>query len=236
MADIHGMPMIGHCYSRVRMSSVLDDTYVATCDQEIYDYIKSIDGKVVMTSNSHERASDRAAEAMVHIEKEIGGKTDILVMVQGDEPMDTPEMVSEAVEPLIHDENIQVVNLMGRIDDISEFEDHNTVKVVANLDGNAIYFSREPIPSMKKGWTKVPMFKQICIIPFRREFLLRFNELPQTPLEKIESVDMLRVIENGGVVKMVTTSSPSFGVDTPEDLEKAKQLMSDDVLMGRYLF
>jgi len=235
MALIHGMPMIGHCYCRVRLCDALNHTYVATCDEEIFQYIESIGGKAVMTANTHERASDRAAEAMVKIEKAHKEKVDILVMVQGDEPMDTPQMISEAISPMLNDDSIEVVNLMGPITTQSEFEDLNTVKVVSGLDGNAIYFSREPIPSRKKFVGDVPMCKQICIIPFRRDYLLEFNDTPETPLECIESVDMLRVIESGKSVRMVMTEHQSIGVDTPQHLKRVEQLMANDSLMREYL-
>ena len=235
MALIHGMPMIGHCYCRVRLCPELTDTYVATCDEEIFDYIKSIGGNVVMTADTHERASDRAAEAMIQIEEASGKKIDILAMIQGDEPMDTPEMVSEALSPMLKNDSIQVVNLMGRIESMSEFEDPNTVKVVVDSTSSAIYFSREPIPSRKKGIDAVPMRKQIAVIPFRRDYLIKFNSSAETPLERIESVDMLRVIENGDKVRMVMTENQSIGVDTPEHLERVEQLMTDDPLMRKYL-
>ena len=235
MALIHGMPMIGHCYCRVQLCDALDDTYVATCDQEIYNYIESIGGKAIMTADTHERASDRAAEAMVQIEELTDEKVDILVMVQGDEPMDTPEMINESLVPMMQDETVQVVNLMGLIYSQGEFEDPNNVKVVVGPDNNAIYFSREPIPSRKKSMEDVPMLKQICVIPFRRDYLLEFNKTPETPLERIESVDMLRVIESGGCVRMVMTEFPSVGVDTPQDLETVRELMADDPLMRKYL-
>lgn len=234
MALIHGIPMIGHCYFRVRMCADIQETYVATCDKEIYDYIESIGGEAVMTSSRHERASDRAAEAMLELENRSGERIDILVMVQGDEPMDTPQMIHEALQPIIEDSMINVVNLMGVIESTEEFEDPNTVKVVVGPDNNAIYFSREPIPSRKKSADNVPMLKQICIIPFQRDYLLEFNRTPQTSLEKIESVDMMRVIESGGSVKMVMTLEPSFGVDTVEDLQKVEQRMSSDLLLDQY--
>ena len=234
MALIHGIPMVGHCYFRVKMCPEIDETYVATCDTVIQDYISSIGGKAVLTATTHERASDRTAEAMLKVEQETGCKMDIVVMVQGDEPMDTPKMIGEALQPILQDETVSVVNLMGDISDLEEFEDPNTVKVVVGLDGNAIYFSREPIPSRKKGFGDVPMRKQICVIPFRREFLLEFNQTPETPLEVIESVDMLRIIESGGRVKMVMTSGESYGVDTVADLEKVTERMNDDPLMARY--
>ena len=235
MALIHGMPMIGHCYCRVRLCNALDDTYVATCDQEIYNYIESIGGKAIMTADTHERASDRAAEAMVQIEELTDEKVDILVMVQGDEPMDTPEMINESLAPMMQDETVQVVNLMGLIDNQGEFEDPNNVKVVVGPDGNAIYFSREAIPSRKKGGVDIPMLKQICVIPFRRDYLLEFNEMPETQLERIESVDMMRIIESGGSIKMVYTDQESYGVDTAEDLLKVEGRMEHDPLMLDYL-
>ena len=235
MALIHGMPMIGHCYCRVRLCDELSDTYVASCDQEIFDYIEFIGGKAVMTADTHERASDRAAEAMLKIEDMSGEKTDILVMVQGDEPMDTPQMISEALAPMLTDDSIQVTNLVASIDNIEEFEDPNTVKVVVGPDGNAIYFSREPIPSREKWDGDLPMQKQVCVIPFRRDYLLEFNKTPEMPLERIESVDMLRVIESGGQVRMVPTRHPSIGVDTPEHLQCVEQLMISDPLMKEYL-
>ena len=235
MALIHGMPMIGHCFFRVSMCKEIDATYVATCDQEIFDYVKSIGGEAIMTSSAHERACDRASEAMLKIEESTGQKVDILVMVQGDEPMDTPEMIRDALAPIRKDQTINVVNLMGEIETVEEFEDPNTVKVVVDSKDNAIYFSREPIPSRKKGTVQVPMRKQICIIPFRRDYLLKFNNMPETPLERIESVDMMRVIESGDRVKMVLTKEESYGVDTPEDLARVEKRMADDFLMAKYV-
>jgi len=235
MALIHGMPMIGHCYCRVQRCQALSDTYVATCDREIFDYIESIGGKAIMTADTHERASDRAAEAMLKIEEQTGERTDILVMVQGDEPMDTPQMISEALAPMLADERIDVVNLVSPISSTDEFEDPNTVKVVIDSSGNALYFSREPIPSRKKWSEEVPMQKQVCVIPFRRDYLLKFNSTPETPLEKIESVDMLRVLESGAKVRMIPTSYPSIGVDTPQHLERVAELMREDTLMKDYL-
>ena len=234
MAKIHGMPMIGHCYLRTRMCNDLLETYVATCDQEIYDYVSSIGGKAVMTSDKHQRASDRAAEAMLKIEEEIKSKVDIVVMVQGDEPMVTPHMIRQAVAPLKEDPSIQVVNLMARMKTVGEFEDPNEVKVVVDPQSDAIYFSREPIPSRKKGAVDVPMLKQVCIIPFRRDFLLKFNKLEPTPLEVIESVDMMRVIEHGYKVRMVLSREETLSVDTAGDLARAEKAMEKDELMKAY--
>ena len=235
MKKIHGMPMIGHCYHRVRRCTELSATYVATCDSEIEAYVGSIGGRAIMTSDMHERASDRAAEAMLKIEEITGEPIDILVMVQGDEPMDTPEMISLALDPIKSDRTVNVVNLMARIDSLEEFEDPNTVKVVVDSNDYALYFSREAIPSRKKGFKEVPMRKQVCVIPFRRNYLLEFNEMPETELERIESVDMMRILESGGLVKMVHTDTETYGVDTPDDLLKVEDRMKNDPLMREYL-
>jgi 3-deoxy-manno-octulosonate cytidylyltransferase (CMP-KDO synthetase) len=209
--------------------------YVATCDKEITDYIGSIGGKAIMTSDSHERASDRTAEAMLKIESALGDKIDIVVMIQGDEPMLYPEMIEAAVKPVLEDETIQVVNLMSPLKSKEEQKDPNEVKVVIDLKGYALYFSREPIPSWKKGAREVPMYKQVCIIPFRRDFLIKFNELTPTPLEIIESVDMMRVLEHGYKVKMVSTNMDTYSVDTLEDLQRVENIMKNDRLILEYI-
>ena len=235
MADILGMPMIGHCFKRSKMSDLLNEVYVATCDKEIFDYIESIGGKAVMTADTHERASDRTAEALLKIEDSTGEKVDIVVMLQGDEPMITPEMIQAAVQPLIDNKDIKISNLYAKINTIAEFEDPNEVKVVVDKEEFAIYFSREPIPSRKKGTLDVPMYKQVCIIPFDRNFLLEYNNIEQTPLEIIESVDMMRIIENGMKVKMIFTETESYAVDTQEDLDNVIERMKTDVLISEYI-
>lgn len=235
MKDILGMPMIGHVYKRVKMSKTLSEVYVATCDMEIYDYIESIGGKAVMTSDCHERCSDRCAEAMLKIENETGIKCDIMVMVQGDEPLTFPEMIDEAVQPMIGNESVLITNLVSDIDTVEAFENPNEVKVVMDKNNNALYFSREPIPSRKKGILDVPMKKQVCVIPFTRDFLLEYNQMEPTPLEIIESVDMMRILENGGKVKMIDTKYITKAVDTEEDIEVVKNMMRRDELKDKYL-
>ncbi len=234
LAQIGGMSMIGHVYFRSKMSGSLDEVYVATCDREISDYIESIGGKAVMTADTHERASDRTAEAMIKIEKLTGRKVDIVVMIQGDEPMLNPEMIGESLKPMIEDEAIQVVNLMSSLKSKEEHNDLNEVKVVVDLNNYALYFSREPIPHWKKSDTDIPMYKQVCIIPFRRDFLIEFNELKQAPLEVIESVDMLRVLEYGYKVKMVYSEFETYSVDTMEDLRRVEEMIDRDPLIKKY--
>ncbi len=235
MADILGMPMIGHVYFRSKMSSIFDEVYVATCDKEIYDYITGIGGKAVMTADTHERASDRTAEALLKVENETGIKVDIVVMIQGDEPMITPEMISAAVQPLLEDNSLNITNLMESMQTQEEHEDPAEVKVVVDKKSNALYFSREPIPSRKKGATNIPMLKQVCIIPFRRDFLLEYNNMEQTPLEIIESVDMNRLIENRIPIRMVMRSEETFSVDTIVDLNNVNNRMKNDSLLNKYM-
>lgn len=224
MAPILGKPMIGHVYERVAKSSMLSMTAVATCDQEIFDYIESIGGTAVMTADTYERASDRCAEALLKLEKVNNTRYDIVVMVQGDEPMTHPDMIAEAVQPMLDDVTIQVTNLLGKIKDIAEFEDRNCIKVVCDLNGNAMYFSREAIPTRCKV-DNIPMGKQVCIIPFRRDYLIEYTKLAPTPLEIVESVDMMRILEHGMKVRMVPTLHDTQAVDTPADLKKVAGLM-----------
>tara|TARA_B100000315_G_C14571051_1_gene585527 strand:- start:1760 stop:2530 length:771 start_codon:yes stop_codon:yes gene_type:complete len=235
LVEINSMPMIGHVYYRSKMAEILDDVYVATCDKKISDYITGLGGEVVMTSSSHTRASDRIAEAMPIIEEMSKEKIDIAVLIQGDEPMVLPEMIDAAVQPLLDEEGVTVSNLMAEISSHEEFEDPNEVKVVVDSDDFAIYFSREPIPSMKKySGTSFPMKKQVPIIPFTRQCLMEYTNLKPTPLEVIESIDMLRFLEHGKQVKMVHSDHETIGVDTEEDLRKVEILMKNNSLTTHY--
>lgn len=234
LADIHGVPMVGHVAFRTAMCPTLRGTYIATCDDVIMDYAASKGLKSVMTSNTHTRCSDRTAEALLKIEQAEGFTADIVVMIQGDEPMITPEMIDAAIKPMIEDPSLNVVNLMADLLNEEEFEDPSEVKVVTDLKNNALYFSREPIPSRKKTSGPVPMKKQVCIIPFRRDYLLHYNQLPESPLEIIESVDMMRVLENGDAVRMVPVSERTLSVDTPHDHQRVIEMMENDSLRKQY--
>ena len=224
MAKLLGKPMIGHVYERVSKSPILAKTVVATCDQEILEYIESIGGSAVMTGKHHERASDRCAEALEVLEEHDGIQYDIIVMVQGDEPMTHPDMINEAVQPMLDDSTVLITNLLGDISSADEFNDRNCIKVVCDLKGDAMYFSREAIPTASKV-EAIPMKKQVCIIPFRRDFLIQYTEMQPTPLEVAESIDMMRILEHGMKVRMINTSHSSHAVDTPEDLKKVEMKM-----------
>lgn len=234
LALIHNVPMVGHVAFRTAMAQCLSATYVATCDDIVRNYCKDAGLNAVMTGDHHVRCTTRTAEAMLKIEEMTGKKADIVVMVQGDEPMVTPDMIDAAIKPMLDDPSINVVNLMAEMETLAEFEDPNEVKVVIDLNSDALYFSREPVPSRKKGSAVVPMRKQVCIIPFRRDYLLRFNALEETPLEIYESVDMMRVLEHGEKVRMVPTDKRTLSVDTPEDLCRVVTMMHGDPLMKNY--
>ncbi len=230
IAQILGRSMIEHIYKRVAMSKSLDATYVATCDEEIRQVAESFGAPVIMTANTHERASDRVAEAVTHIPD-----AELIVMVQGDEPMTHPTMIDTAVAPFRNDPELGCVNLVRKIDHEADYHDFNTIKVVMNQQNNALYMSRRPIPSLAKtGFTDTAAYKQVCIIPFRRETLFQYTRLLPTPLEQLESIDMLRLLEHGLQVKMVPTEFNTQAVDTTADLLRVEKLMAADPLLARY--
>ena len=233
LADILGKTMVEHCYHRSVLADCIDTTYIATCDQEIFEHVKNFGGNAVMTSPLHDRAATRTAEALELVEKIHDSVFDIVVMVQGDEPMTHPDMISEAVQPMIEDEKILVTNLLGRINGDDEFENLNCIKVVCDLQSNALFFSREPIPTRFKS-NKVPFGKQVCIIPFRRDFLLEYTQMQPTPLEIVESVDMLRILEHGMNVKLVPTKYDTHAVDTETDRHHVEKLLANDPVTSLY--
>ena len=234
MVEIRGMPMIGHVLLRTELADSVDHAYVATCDDVILEYVRSVGGNAVRTADTHERATDRTAEAVRKIEEELEARFDIVVMVQGDEPMVTPEMVESLHAELAGDPALPMANLMVAVETQEERADPNAVKVVVDPKRNALYFSRAPIPS-GEGWpVDFPTYRQLGIIGFRRDFLFRFSELQMTPLERIESVDMLRPLEHGLPVRMVLADRNTIGVDTPEDLGRVKRAMQQDQLVETY--
>tara|TARA_R110000868_G_scaffold218487_4_gene468744 strand:- start:3554 stop:4303 length:750 start_codon:yes stop_codon:yes gene_type:complete len=229
LAPILGRPMIEHVYHRVAMSKSLDGVYVATCDQEIFDAVEAFGGKAVMTSDRHERASDRIAEAAESID------ADVFVMVQGDEPMTHPDMIDEATAPFATDPSIQCVNLLKQIENEADYRNPNTIKVVVGPDNNALYFSRSPIPaSSKNDFSSIKAYKQVCIIPFTRDSLAKFAALSPTPLEIAESVDMMRFLEHCVPVHMAPTQFDTQAVDDTDDLKRVEALMRDDPLTTQY--
>jgi len=236
MTDILGIPLIGHVYKRSRLAKKLDDLYVATCDNQIEKYIKSIGGKVIMTSNKHTRASERTAEAINKIEKTIRKNIDYVVMIQGDLPLIIPEMIDELINPLGEEKDLKVVDMICPIKSDEEFENPNNVKVVMDLNDNALYYSREPIPSRKKYEGSLPMWRQPGLIMFQKYTLLEYINLKPTPLEIIESVDMNRFLENGIKIKFVRTlyMNNLLSIDVPQDKQQVLKNMENDPYFIQY--
>jgi len=230
LALILGLPMIEHVRRRLSLCDTLDEVIVATCDEAIKEVVEEAGGRVIMTSDVHERCTDRIAEAA------IATNADIVINVQGDEPLVMPKMMDEVIQPLLEDCELLTVNLVTRIVNQEEFDNSNTCKVVTNRVGDLLYISREPIPSRKKATTSDYIsLKQLGIIAFRNDFLQVFTKLEPTPLEQIESVDMLRAVEHGYRVKIVETNNRLIGVDVPEDIERVEKILATDTLTKRYM-
>lgn len=229
LAPLLGRPMLQHVYGRVRLSEDAGDVYVATCDAEIRDAVEAFGGSVIMTSSSHVRASERVAEAVEGLD------ADLVVMVQGDEPLVRPEMISTTVRAFRDDPSIECTNLGGRILFPEEFEDPNTIKVVVDLRSDALFFSREPVPTTSRlGFGSIRALKQVCIIGFTKQLLETYVRLDPTPLEEAESIDMLRLLEHGRTVRIIPTDWDSHAVDTPEDLRTVEALLRADPLLPAY--
>ena len=236
MAKIHGIPMVGHCYLRSKMSKTLDDLFVACCDREVYDYVVGIGGKAIMTKDTHEMCMDRVVEAAQKIETENGQKLEIVVNIQGDQPMVFPEMIDEVLLPMREDRSLHCATMMQKMASFTDHDDPNRIKVVVDQQNYAMYMTREAIPSRRK-WKKgvpLPMYVHVAITPFRRDFLMKFGTIPMSPLESVEAVDYLRAMENGYKVKMVLTERLTETVDTPDDLRKVEKMMAGDPLMSLY--
>lgn len=227
-----GMPLVLHVWHRCRLQPAFERVVVATCDAEIAVAVESAGGEAVMTSDRHERATDRTEEAVDNLGLGLADD-DFVLMVQGDELLVTPEMTGEMIG--VYDTTRpHVVNLVSRLYREEDHDDPNTVKVVAALDGSALYFSRAAIPSRARV-SDPPIYQQTGVIGFSWKFLRRFSELPQTPLERIESVDMLRVLEHGYPIKLVYAENETVGVDTLADRARGAQMLREDATTKAYL-
>lgn len=222
LADIFGKPMIQHVYERA--SEALETVYVATDDRRIYDAVMKFGGKAAMTSESHKSGTDRCAEAAEIAEKEQGVIFDAVLNVQGDEPFINPEQI-EIVKSCFLDKETQIATLVKQITSSEDLFNENRPKVVLNTRMQALYFSRSAIP-FKRGaggesWPNLhAYYMHIGLYGFRRDILPKITLLPQSPLELAESLEQLRWLENGYTITVRITNDESFGIDTPEDLQK----------------
>jgi 3-deoxy-manno-octulosonate cytidylyltransferase (CMP-KDO synthetase) len=227
LAKLAGKPMIEHVWERANMSRYLSDVLVATDDDRIANAVHKFGGHVRMTRADHPTGTDRLAE--------VASSEDaaLYVNIQGDEPLIDPEAIDAAILSVHGDETVDMGTLKKQIVDPTDIVNTNVVKVVTNLLGDAIYFSRCPIPYERDGRTGVPIyFKHIGLYVYRRDFLLHYPDLTVGPLEEAERLEQLRAIENGYRIRVVETDYESLGVDTPEDLERVNQLFTVSDSLG----
>lgn len=229
---ISGIPMLGHIYQRVKLSQAFEEVYIATCDQEIMQYADSIGARAIMTSDEHLNCVSRTVEAVQKIQaKEDQAPIDFVAMVQGDEPTVSPQLFTNAVDQL--SEDTQLLNIVGRITKESEFLDQDVIKVAINKNDEAMYMSREPIPTRCKG-VHGPSYKQTGLIFFNIKQLFSFSQMERTPLESSEYVDMLRFLENGIPVKVLKTEQTCLSVDKLEDIPPVEDFLSSDPCFTQY--
>ena len=232
LAPLLGMPLIVHILHRARLCQDLDRVVVATCDHEIADAVTAAGGEAVMTADTHERCTDRTEEAIRNLGLTLADD-DLVLMLQGDEIMVSPKMLSDMIQRF-EETGADVINLISCLYTPEDHTDPNTVKAVSAPDGRLLYMSRAAIPSPARA-DNVPVFQQTGIIAFKAAFLARYSALPPTPLEIIESCDMMRVIEHGLPIYGVPTDTETIGVDTEADRARAEQRLAADPTTARYL-
>lgn len=221
LKKILDLPLIEHVRRRVSLCDIVDEVYVATCDNEIRDTVETCGGKVIMTSSAHERCTDRIEEAARRIE------ADIIVNVQGDEPLILPDSVKDLVKPFNEKDGIMATCLIYPILQLEDIDDLNTVKAVLSQDNFIMYFSRSPIPNFKRG-ERTLFFEQSGVMAYEKNFLHKYSKLPQTPLERAESVDMLRILEHGFEIYGVITNNVTIEVDIPEHVAKVEEAIMNN--------
>jgi 3-deoxy-manno-octulosonate cytidylyltransferase (CMP-KDO synthetase) len=229
---LKGIPVIQHVYENAKRAGLADDVIVATDSETIFEKVFAFSGKAIMTDKRHPSGTDRIAEVAAELDY------DIIVNVQGDEPLIRPEMINDVIT-ILNDERASMGTLIKKIEDQKEITDPNVVKVIFDKQEFAIYFSRAPIPFHRDEWkaldhisrvkcqdSQVSVYKHIGIYSYRREVLLSLSRMEPTKLEKIEKLEQLRALENGIKIKIKETFFETYGVDTPEDLERVEKCLS----------
>ncbi len=225
LVDLAGKPMIQHTYERALRATLVDRLIVATDDERVAAAVKQFGGEVVLTPRNIKTGTDRIALVARSLDY------DIVVNIQCDEPLIHPDVIDEAIHPLLDDDALPVATLVRKIDRLSEFIDTGTPKVVLDRDGFALYFTRAIIPFMRdeenvEQWlTKHQYYKHIGLYAYRKDFLLKFTEMAESNLERVERLEQLRVLENGYKIKCVITEYDSVSVDTREDVEKVRNML-----------
>ena len=222
LVDIHGKPMIQHVYEQARKAPSLTEVKVATDDERIRKAVEGFGGVAVMTSPDHTSGTDRVAEAVA------GDDVDIVVNIQGDEPLLQPQIIEDCLAPMKRDRSIQMATAMVRVEAESEFSNPAVVKVVRDLQGNALYFSRSLLPYPRNRTPDFRVYEHLGIYAYTKACLLRFSKLDPTPLEMIEGLEQLRALESGIAIHVVETrcEGEMVSVDTPQDLENVRQILA----------
>jgi 3-deoxy-manno-octulosonate cytidylyltransferase (CMP-KDO synthetase) len=227
LAQIAGKTMLQHVFERASLSTYLTSVIIATDDDRVFAVARSFGARARMTRADHLSGTDRAAEVASADDAEI------VVNIQGDEPLISPEAIDAAILPLAHEPDLVMATLKKRIEDPREIADPNVVKVATNFSGDAVYFSRCAIPFVREPSGATPHFKHIGLYVYRRDFLLAYSTLPVGPLETAERLEQLRALENGFGIRVVETEYESLGVDTPQDLERVSKWFDASILVGR---
>ena len=218
LADLMGKPVIQHVWENAKRASTLNDLIVAADDEKVKEEVERFGGKAVLTAKEHKTGTDRLREVVNPI------NTKVVVNIQADEPLLHPSMIDDIVTPLLEDKGILMTTLKKKITDPEDLRNPNVVKVVTDKNGYALYFSRSPIP-FPRFHDGVVFYKHIGLYGFTKEFLFTFTNLPVSALESMEGLEQLRVLENGYKIKVAETQFDTIGIDTPEDLERAKEVL-----------
>lgn len=218
LADICGKPMICRVYDRAKLAKRVEKTVVATDDERVKRAVEEDGGGAVMTRKDHNSGTDRLAEAVAGYPD-----MDLVINVQGDEPLIEPKVIDRLAAAFDDDEDLMMATVKARMDDEEDMRNPNNVKVVTDKDGYALYFSRSLMPYPRED-TDCPVYKHIGIYAYRRDFLLKYAKMPQTMLEKTESLEQLRVLENGFRIKVIESDANFVGVDTAEDLSRVNEI------------
>ncbi|RCW45020.1 3-deoxy-manno-octulosonate cytidylyltransferase [Halanaerobium sp. MA284_MarDTE_T2] len=218
LAEINGVPMIVRVIEQVKKAKKIDRVITATDDMRIKEAVEAAGGEAVMTSSEHRSGTDRIAEAAENLTE------DLIVNVQGDEPLIKPEMIASALAPFLQEEDLQISTLKIKMNR-DEAENPDIVKVICDKNDNALYFSRSPIPYLQAG--EADYFQHVGLYVYRRDFLLKYSQMEASPLEKAESLEQLRVLENGYRIKVIEIEGKLIGVDRKEDIKKVEAVLRD---------
>ncbi len=229
LCNILGMPMVEHVYKRCLLAKNVDDIFIAACDEVVKEVVQKFGGQVLMTHPDIARPGLRVAEACKQLNL---ADEDIVVVVQGDEPLVHPDMIDLAVEPLLRDPTIQLGTLVAEANE-SEWLDPNEVKVLVDKYDDILFMTRSPVPSNTRNEVG-PRLKQVAIMPFRKKFLVEFESMEMMPYESVESIELLRAVEHGVKVRAIRSPFQSISVDTEPDRVEAEIAMRSDPFFKHY--